>query len=129
MLILLYVPLSDAHDGEGGKRRVCSQARTGAGGRAWRSELDNLAKFACVPRSLVLVSPPSLWICRRELECGCELTLGGADDLLMWVDLYTLCCGGFTQLRRPGVEVEARPLVAVVSGLVGMSSLVQVGCW
>ena len=41
--------------------------------------------------------------------------MGGVDDLLMWVDLYTLRCGGFTQLRRPGVEVKAWQSVIVVA--------------
>ena len=40
--------------------------------------------------------------------------MGGVDDLQMWVDLYTLRCESFTQVWRPGVEVEAWPSVVVV---------------
>ena len=87
------------------------RAHAGAGRRAWGSELDNLAKFACVLRYLVLVSPPSLWIRKLELECNCEFALGGVNDFLFKSGWGWICTRRAARALRSrgGLELRLRP--------------------
>ena len=130
LLILLHGPSPDARDGGGGKSESARRRPLEPEGRAWGSgERDDLAKFACVPRHLVLVSPFSCWIRKRELERGRGARVGrrGLADHER-VDLYALRCGGFALLRA-GAKADpghsSSLLLLDVRGVVEMSLLEQ----